>query len=390
MTGLNVTEKDVFLENMNKMYEEREAIFEKREQEYEKQKKILSVMLKQIQKEMKKLDQQAEEQAVIQNKLDEKQMMVQDWYNEVVQMRKGLEEREKQLEEGKEEILVQSRMKLEEAKNEKIKVQQVKEELEHQLSLVRILLDKQGEDGVKASTFFMKWVEQSSSKEANVSVQDEEELLKQLSMLKKELASSSEQIVSLRDEKEILEAENAKLADANAHFELERKNLLGLIAKMRSSGQVKNIQKVEVQTEEKEEEIVHKKVPEAVAEQSNAHENVYEELTATTLQTYLQKSKEPYDHLEIRHSEDCEQLHVTMNGLQYAFLFSTPAAFEVSASRKNGRVLQKVIAKMNEKHPDVKFYYEDGRVYATGYFTNTINPALLMERVKCISDCFKQ
>lgn len=34
MTVMNATEQNSFLENMNKMYEDREAIFRKREQEY--------------------------------------------------------------------------------------------------------------------------------------------------------------------------------------------------------------------------------------------------------------------------------------------------------------------------------------------------------------------
>ena len=129
---------------------------------------------------------------------------------------------------------------------------------------------------------------------------------------------------------------------------------------------------------------------EEMAAQMKEQEVVYEELTATVLQSYLQKNERRCEQMEIRHSEDCEQLHFTMNGLNYAFLFSSPAAFEVSAPRKNGRVLQKVLAKMNEKYPDVKFQYEDGSVYAIGYFMNTIRPERLMERVHVISDCFKQ
>ena len=88
---MNVTEKSSFLENMNKMYEDREAIFEKREQEYQKQKKTLSVMLGQIQQEKDRLLQQAKEQESLQKELNEKQEMLQGWYDEEVQTRKTLE-----------------------------------------------------------------------------------------------------------------------------------------------------------------------------------------------------------------------------------------------------------------------------------------------------------
>ena len=406
---MNVTEKSSFLENMNKMYEDREAKFEKREQEYQKQKKTLSVMLGQIQQEKDRLLQQAKEQESLQKELNEKQEMLQGWYDEEVQTRKTLEANKKEYEEEKEHFLVQSRMELELAKNEKIKAQQVKEAFEHQLSVVELLLNQQGEDGTKVIDFFHSFMEGQSTKETDEMGSENERLKSENLQLQDQNAGLAKQLEHLQEEKEMLEEENEELADATAHFEQERKKLLGLIVKLRKSGQKKEVQatkelskevpretmdsvdweepawnQVEVEREDQD------NMAEEMVAQLEEQETVYEELTATVLQSYLQKNERRCEQMEIRHSEDCEQLHFAMNGLNYAFLFSSPAAFEVSAPRKNGRVLQKVLVKMNEKYPDVKFQYEDGSVYATGYFMNTIRPERLMERVHVISDCFKQ
>ena len=405
---MNVTEKSSFLENMNKMYEDREAIFEKREQEYQKQKKTLSVMLGQIQQEKDRLLQQAKEQESLQKELNEKQEMLQGWYDEEVQIRKTLEANKKEYEEEKEHFLVQSKMELELAKNEKIKAQQVKEAFEHQLSVVELLLNQQGEDGTKVIEFFHSFMEGQSTKETDEMGSENERLKSENLQLQEQNAGLAKQLEHLQEEKEMLEEENEELADTTAHFEQERKKLLGLIAKLQRSGQKKEVQATKEPSKEVPGETINSvdweepvwesveverdqdNMAEEMAAQMKEQEVVYEELTATVLQSYLQKNERRCEQMEIRHSEDCEQLHFTMNGLNYAFLFSSPAAFEVSAPRKNGRVLQKVLAKMNEKYPDVKFQYEDGSVYATGYFMNTIRPERLMERVHVISDCFKQ
>ena len=405
---MNVTEKSSFLENMNKMYEDREAIFEKREQEYQKQKKTLSVMLGQVQQEKDRLLQQAKEQESLQKELNEKQEMLQGWYDEEVQTRKTLEANKKEYEEEKEHFLVQSRMELELAKNEKIKAQQVKEAFEHQLSVVELLLNQQGEDGTKVIEFFHSFMEGQSTKETDEMGSENERLKSENLQLQEQNAGLAKQLEHLQEEKEMLEEENEELADTTAHFEQERKKLLGLIAKLQRSGQKKEVQATKEPSKEVPGETINSvdweepvwesveverdqdNMAEEMAAQMKEQEVVYEELTATVLQSYLQKNERRCEQMEIRHSEDCEQLHFTMNGLNYAFLFSSPAAFEVSAPRKNGRVLQKVLAKMNEKYPDVKFQYEDGSVYATGYFMNTIRPERLMERVHVISDCFKQ
>lgn len=400
MAVMNATEQNSFLENMNKMYEDREAIFRKREQEYQKQRSTLSAMMEQMQHEKEKMEKKAEEQGALQKELDTQQKMLQDWYNEEVQARKKLEGDRKAFQEEKETFVVQARMEMELAKNEKIRSQQLKEEYEHRLSLLGLLLDKQGEDGAKASEFFTALVQG--------------EKMGDMDALQAENESLREQIRGMQAERKELMEENEGLKTETAHLAEERSNLLRLVAKMHGTEKdsdpgttdyVPNSGTQEGEADDVQEERQTGSLPEgrlenpdipadadSGEEQETAEdqEEVYEELTATVLQNYLKKNEKNYQDSEIRHSEDGEQLHLTMNGLNYAFLFSAPAAFEISARRKNGRVLQKVLAKMNEKHPDVKFRYEDGVVYATGYFVNTMSPELLMERVGIISHCFQQ
>ena len=119
---------------------------------------------------------------------------------------------------------------------------------------------------------------------------------------------------------------------------------------------------------------------------------VFEELTASVLNRYLKKNEPKYISAEIKHSEEGEQLHVNINNLDYVFLFSSPAAFDISAPKKKSRALDKLLVRLNTQHPGVKFYYDEQehRVYASGYFSNTMTPDCLMEKVHEVSDCFRQ
>ena len=104
------------------------------------------------------------------------------------------------------------------------------------------------------------------------------------------------------------------------------------------------------------------------------------------------KNEPKYISAEIKHSEEGEQLHVNINNLDYVFLFSSPAAFDISAPKKKSRALDKLLVRLNTQHPGVKFYYDEQehRVYASGYFSNTMAPDSLMEKVHEVSDCFRQ
>ena len=133
-------------------------------------------------------------------------------------------------------------------------------------------------------------------------------------------------------------------------------------------------------------------VPTFGRKEKETHEEVFEELTASVLQNYLSKNEAKYISSEIKHSEEGEQLHVNINNLDYAFLFSQPAAFDISTPKKKSRALDKLLVRLNTQHPTVKFRYDEqeGKVYASGYFSNTMTPENLMNKVHEVSDCFRQ
>lgn len=75
-----------------------------------------------------------------------------------------------------------------------------------------------------------------------------------------------------------------------------------------------------------------------------------EELTATVLQKYLQNNQPEFEQLEIRHSEEGEQLHGEVGKLSYAFLFFEDLIqFDISAKRKRRKGVGRKIGKNREK-----------------------------------------
>ena len=112
--------------------------------------------------------------------------------------------------------------------------------------------------------------------------------------------------------------------------------------------------------------------------------NSREELTATVLQKYLQNNHPEFEPLEIRHSEQGEQLHGEVGKLSYAFLFLEDLIqFDIFAKRKGGRELEEKLERIGKKVPGVQFQYvkEEGRVYASGYLTKELTPKQAIEQV---------
>ena len=117
-----------------------------------------------------------------------------------------------------------------------------------------------------------------------------------------------------------------------------------------------------------------------------------EELTATVLQKYLQNNQPEFEQLEIRHSEEGEQLHGEVGKLSYAFLFFEDLIqFDISAKRKGGRELEEKLERLGKKVPGVQFQYSkgDGRVYASGFLTKELTPKQAMKQVFEIADYFR-
>ena len=117
-----------------------------------------------------------------------------------------------------------------------------------------------------------------------------------------------------------------------------------------------------------------------------------EELTATVLQRYLQNNHPEFEQLEIRHSEQGEQLHGEVGKLSYAFLFFEDLIqFDISAKRKGERELEEKLERIGKKVPGVQFQYSkgEGRVYASGFLTKELTPKQAMKQVFEIADYFR-
>ena len=98
-----------------------------------------------------------------------------------------------------------------------------------------------------------------------------------------------------------------------------------------------------------------------------------EELTATVLQRYLQNNHPEFEQLEIRHSEEGEQLHGEVG------------------KRKGGKELEEKLERIGKKVPGVQFQYSkgEGRVYASGFLTKELTPKQAMKQVFEIADYFR-
>lgn len=117
-----------------------------------------------------------------------------------------------------------------------------------------------------------------------------------------------------------------------------------------------------------------------------------EELTATVLQRYLQNNHPEFEQLEIRHSEEGEQLHGEVGKLSYAFLFFEDLIqFDISAKRKGGKELEEKLERIGKKVPGVQFQYSkgEGRVYASGFLTKDLTPKQAMKQVFEVADYFR-
>ena len=194
-----------------------------------------------------------------------------------------------------------------------------------------------------------------------------------------------------------LEEKNELLQKNMQKVEAEKNRLLNLVSNI---SQEKEIPVESEQGEEdvlnfgtdEEEEYIPTFGQKKSEQEIDVEDEVFEELTAPILQKYLAGSEVKYISSEIRHSEEGEQLHANINNLDYVFLFSQPAAFEISVPKKKSRALDRLLIRLNTQHPGVKFYFDenDSRVYASGYFSNTMIPENLMKKVHEVSDCFRQ
>lgn len=413
---INEANQDPLYRDLNEIYQEREKLFQQRERDYLEQKKTLNNLLESIKQEKETLNQKGQELKKQQEELHKEEQNQQTWYQQLCEEKKQLErdkeelnKKEKEFETAKDSMEVRYQVQIEKAKNMEIQAKQSKETFEHKLDMLGLVLDADGKPGGEATKFFEsllggmnKWNEEElqSLEEENKAYENESRYLKE------ELEELNKKSKQLEEENNRLQSEKEQLSEEVKRIEAEKNRLLALVSSISQK-------KKEVEEPEREEEDVanfgtqeEKNIPNFGTEEtyiptfgrkqeqreSQREKPVFEELTASVLNRYLVKNEPKYISAEIKHSEEGEQLHVNINNLDYVFLFSSPAAFDISAPKKKSRALDKLLVRLNTQHPGVKFYYDEQehRVYASGYFSNTMAPDSLMEKVHEVSDCFRQ
>lgn len=411
---INEANQDPLYRDLNEIYQEREKLFQQRERDYLEQKKTLNNLLESIKQEKETLNQKGQELKKQQEELHKEEQNQQTWYQQLCEEKKQLErdkeelnKKEKEFETAKDSMEVRYQVQIEKAKNMEIQAKQSKETFEHKLDMLGLVLDADGKPGGEATKFFEsllggmnKWNEEElqSLEEENKAYENESRYLKE------ELEELNKKSKQLEEENNQLQSEKKQLSEDVKRMEAEKNRLLALVSSI--SQKKKEVEEPEREEEdvpnfgtskEEEEDVANfgteeTYIPTFGRKQEQREKPVFEELTASVLNRYLVKNEPKYISAEIKHSEEGEQLHVNINNLDYVFLFSSPAAFDISAPKKKSRALDKLLVRLNTQHPGVKFYYDEQehRVYASGYFSNTMAPDSLMEKVHEVSDCFRQ
>ena len=381
---MDETNQSPFFQDLNEIYKERELLFKQREQDYLKQKIALTNLMEVIKKEKGELEKTAEELERKQEELRKEEEYQQSWYQQICEEKKQMDKEREQIKIEKEDlnakkdaIEVKFQIQVEKAKNTEILANQRKEEYEHKLNMLGLVLDADGKPGTESTKFFE-------------SLLGGTEDVEKLQGLEAEIDVYQKQVQQLEEKNELLQKNMQKV-------EAEKNRLLNLVSNI---SQEKEIPVESEQGEEdvlnfgtdEEEEYIPTFCQKKSEQEIDVEDEVFEELTAPILQKYLAGSEVKYISSEIRHSEEGEQLHANINNLDYVFLFSQPAAFEISVPKKKSRALDRLLIRLNTQHPGVKFYFDenDSRVYASGYFSNTMIPENLMKKVHEVSDCFRQ
>ena len=395
---IDETNQSPFFQDLNEIYKEREQLFQQREQDYLKQKLALTNLLETIKKEKSKLEETAEIQTRKQEELRKEEEHQQSWYRQICEEKKQMEKEREQLKKDEAELNVQKdaievkfQIQIEKAKNTEILANQRKEEYEHKLNMLGLVLDADGKPGTESTKFFESLLGRTDS----VNTEEMQALEDKNQSYQKQIQKYEQQIVEMTEKQQQLQEEKTQLSEELQKTESEKNRLLELLSNLSKEEEIQEEDEEEEDVPNfgtEEEEYIPTFGQNPSEQEMDVEDEVFEELTAPILQKYLAGNEAKYISSEIRHSEEGEQLHANINNLDYAFLFSQPAAFEISTPKKKSRALERLLVRLNTQHPGVKFYFDenDNRVYASGYFSNTMTPENLMKNVHEVSDCFRQ
>ena len=380
-----------YLEEMQRIFAVREATYQKRKQEYEQKSRDLQKIQTELGRQYQSLEGQKQELASAQQKLADQEAAHRKEQEALQREKQDFEQTKKFYEGQQQELLMKSRLELEQLRNERMEAEDLKREYEYQIGQqecgipqslpdLSAYVPKPEYEAVKQErdTLFQEKTqfqqtqceELTQLREENqhlaIQLEQKELLLKQLgeertSLLKKLLESKQEPPQEPEKEKEVLQVENES-------------DSAEVIPEEMDTAEENEWRQRPLRVSVKEQEITR------------------EELTATVLQRYLQNNHPEFEQLEIRHSEEGEQLHGEVGKLSYAFLFLEDLIqFDISAKRKGGKELEEKLERLGKKVPGVQFQYSkgEGRVYASGFLTKDLIPKQAMKQVFEVADYFR-
>ena len=380
-----------YLEEMQRIFAVREATYQKRKQEYEQKSQQLQKIQTELGRQYRSLEEQKQELASAQQKLAEQEAAYREEQEELQREKQDFEQTKKLYEGQQQELLMKSRLELEQLRNERMEAEDLKREYEYKIGQqecgippslpdLSAYVSKLEYEAVKQErdTLFQEKTQfqqtqceeltqlREENQHLTIQLEQKELLLKQLgeertSLLKKLLESKQEPPQEPEKEKEVLQVENES-------------DSAEVISEEMDAAEENEWRQRPLRVSVKEQEITR------------------EELTATVLQKYLQNNHPEFEQLEIRHSEEGEQLHGEVGKLSYAFLFFEDLIqFDISAKRKGGKELEEKLERIGKKVPGVQFQYSkgEGRVYASGFLTKELTPKQAMKQVFEIADYFR-
>ena len=380
-----------YLEEMQRIFAVREATYQKRKQEYEQKSRDLQKIQTELGRQYQSLEGQKQEMASAQQKLADQEAAHRKEQEALQREKQDFEQTKKLYEGQQQELLMKSRLELEQLRNERMEAEDLKREYEYQIGQqecgippslpdLSAYVPKLEYEAVKQErdTLFQEKTQfqqtqceeltqlREENQHLTIQLEQKELLLKQLgeertSLLKKLLESKQEPPQEPEKEKEVLQVENES-------------DSAEVISEEMDTAEENEWRQRPLRVSVKEQEITR------------------EELTATVLQRYLQNNHPEFEQLEIRHSEEGEQLHGEVGKLSYAFLFFEDLIqFDISAKRKGGKELEEKLERIGKKVPGVQFQYSkgEGRVYASGFLTKELTPKQAMKQVFEIADYFR-
>ena len=380
-----------YLEEMQRIFAVREATYQKRKQEHEQKSQDLQKIQTELGRQYQSLEGQKQELASAKQKLADQEAAHRKEQEALQREKQDFEQTKKLYEGQQQELLMKSRLELEQLRNERMEAEDLKREYEYKIGQqecgippslpdLSAYVSKLEYEAVKQErdTLFQEKTqfqqtqceELTQLREENqhlaIQLEQKELLLKQLgeertSLLKKLLESKQEPPQEPEKEKEVLQVENES-------------DSAEVISEEMDAAEENEWRQRPLRVSVKEQEITR------------------EELTATVLQKYLQNNHPEFEQLEIRHSEEGEQLHGEVGKLSYAFLFFEDLIqFDISAKRKGGKELEEKLERIGKKVPGVQFQYSkgEGRVYASGFLTKELTPKQAMKQVFEIADYFR-